>query len=352
MTNLNLNQLLKVEENANLGCKAVSARSLHKALDIGRDFTTWIKKIIGYGFQENADYTVFTQTGVNPKGGRPQVEYIITLEMAKHIAMVQRTEIGMEVRKYFLECEKQLKVVAVKSPQAFVDSLQLTEYGIEKYLPNFLTYKNVDEVLPALLERISAELDKGTIKIGVLNSAIKTSKQVRDVCPRSAQKELMTEYIEQAQAKYDKTLIASLGGTANKTRILEDKVDGLEEEKRVLKEEVANAKTMRLLDFSKRSLIKAYETNDVIQEMIDEEKDNRIVSAAEQSFKDNLKANVKIIVDNTNLSWQEAYIEVYARMGIYHHPTTFKTTVDYIWDNEREFECLEAAAAVRRKYGC
>lgn len=348
----NFNELIKVEENNNLGCKAVSARNLHEVLGIGQDFTSWMKRMLKYKFKENKDYIVFTKNSENPKGGRPQSDYIMTLDMAKHIAMVQRTDIGGEIRDYFLECEKQLKVVAVKSPQVFVDSLSLTKYSIEKFLPTFLTYKNVDEVIPALIERVSNGVDTGELKIGVLGSVIKTSKQVRDSCKLSAQKELMTEYIEQAQAKYDKTLIASLGGTANKTRILEDKVDGLEEEKRVLKEEVANAKTMRLLDFSKRSLIKAYETNDVIQEMIDEEKDNRIVSAAEQSFKDNLKANVKIIVDNTNLSWQEAYIEVYARMGIYHHPTTFKTTVDYIWDNEREFECLEAAAAVRRKYGC
>ena len=113
------------------GQKLVSGRELHSVLEIGRDFTTWIKRMIVYGFEENVDYTVFTQTGVNPKGGRPQVDYILTLDMAKHIAMVQRTEIGMRVRNYFLECEKQ--VIEVKRDSYMIeDPIKRAERWIEE----------------------------------------------------------------------------------------------------------------------------------------------------------------------------------------------------------------------------
>ena len=103
--NVNL-ELIKVTTNEQ-GQKLVSGRELHEVLEIGRDFTTWIKKMIEYGFQENIDYVLLTQTGEQRgRGGHNKTDYILTLEMAKHIAMVQRTEIGMKVRNYFIECEK------------------------------------------------------------------------------------------------------------------------------------------------------------------------------------------------------------------------------------------------------
>lgn len=99
-------ELIKVTTNEQ-GQKLVSGRELHEVLEIGRDFTTWIKKMIEYGFQENIDYVLLTQTGEQKgRGGHNKIDYILTLEMAKHIAMVQRTEIGMKVRNYFIECEK------------------------------------------------------------------------------------------------------------------------------------------------------------------------------------------------------------------------------------------------------
>lgn len=99
-------ELIKISENEQ-GQKLVSGRELHEVLEIGRDFTTWIKKMIEYGFVENIDYILLTKTGEQTsRGGHNKVDYILTLEMAKHIAMVQRTKIGMRVRNYFIECEK------------------------------------------------------------------------------------------------------------------------------------------------------------------------------------------------------------------------------------------------------
>ncbi|MBW8067553.1 MAG: phage antirepressor protein [Ferrovum sp.] len=102
----------------------VDARRLHAFLGVGRDFSNWIKgRIQEYGFVESQDY-LLAKTGENlpfvsdqdfsPKrgescGGRPAVDYFLTLDMAKELAMVERTARGREVRRYFIDCEHQLK---------------------------------------------------------------------------------------------------------------------------------------------------------------------------------------------------------------------------------------------------
>ena len=73
------NELIKIKNDN--GKQLVSARELHEFLEVGRDFTTWIKgRISKYDFIENEDFTVvesFHQNG--GKGGRPEKDYIITI---------------------------------------------------------------------------------------------------------------------------------------------------------------------------------------------------------------------------------------------------------------------------------
>lgn len=60
-----------------------------------------------YGFSQEIDYReVMDKIVQNPKGGRPSTDYEITLDMAKEIAMIQRSDKGKEVRQYFLELER------------------------------------------------------------------------------------------------------------------------------------------------------------------------------------------------------------------------------------------------------
>lgn len=93
------------------GCGfCVNARDLHKELFIGRDYSTWIKeRIKKYDFQKDVDYEVFTKSGENSDGGRPSLEYNITMEMAKELAMVTNNEQGKVARKYFITIENILK---------------------------------------------------------------------------------------------------------------------------------------------------------------------------------------------------------------------------------------------------
>ncbi len=96
--------------------QTVNARDLHAFLEVGKDFSTWIKdRIDQYDFVDGRDFcsflseTGFPQNGGKPLGGRPAKEYALTLDMAKELAMVERNEKGKQARAYFIECERRAK---------------------------------------------------------------------------------------------------------------------------------------------------------------------------------------------------------------------------------------------------
>ena len=92
--------------------QCVNARDLHSFLQVGRDFSNWMKdRIAEYGFVENNNFILIRQNGrTNGRGGdRRSVDYFLTLEMAKELAMVEKNEKGKEARRYFIECERRLK---------------------------------------------------------------------------------------------------------------------------------------------------------------------------------------------------------------------------------------------------
>lgn len=105
-------ELIKVETKVigSGSVQAVNARDLHTFLENRDNFSTWIKERIDqYGFVENQDFVSFLGNTKKPKGGRPSVEYAITIDMAKELAMVERNEKGKQARLYFIECERKAK---------------------------------------------------------------------------------------------------------------------------------------------------------------------------------------------------------------------------------------------------
>lgn len=88
----------------------VDARNLHEKLEIGAEYTTWIKRRIKkYEFTEGIDFTTFDNsvkaknTYINTK------EYMIALNMAKELCMIENNKIGREIRKYFIVMENTLR---------------------------------------------------------------------------------------------------------------------------------------------------------------------------------------------------------------------------------------------------
>lgn len=109
-----MKDLIKVTQNEN-GELLVSARNLYKGLEITDRFSRWFERMCEYGFVENEDYTgVKSSTVVNNGAIKELQDYILKIDMAKEISMIQRNEKGKQVRKYFIETEKKLKEVTTK----------------------------------------------------------------------------------------------------------------------------------------------------------------------------------------------------------------------------------------------
>ncbi|HFP4375118.1 TPA: antA/AntB antirepressor family protein [Escherichia coli] len=99
-----------------------NARDLHAFLEVGKDFSTWIRiRISEYEFTENQDFILLPKTGEQRKGrgGHNRKDYHLTLDTAKELAMVERNEKGRQIRRYFIECEKKLR--SMQPAQQFTD---------------------------------------------------------------------------------------------------------------------------------------------------------------------------------------------------------------------------------------
>lgn len=104
-----MNELIKIEMNENQEI-IVSARELHKGLEVESRYNDWFKRMLKYGFEENLDYIAITQKKVTAQGNETTyIDHVIKLDMAKEICMLQRNDKGKKFRKYFIECEKRLK---------------------------------------------------------------------------------------------------------------------------------------------------------------------------------------------------------------------------------------------------
>lgn len=100
-----MNKLINVTLNDNHE-PIVSGRQLHEALDVKTKYADWFNRMIDYGFAENQDFLLLKNEQQTGRGGHNKVDHIIKLDMAKEIAMIQRTERGKQVRQYFIQVEK------------------------------------------------------------------------------------------------------------------------------------------------------------------------------------------------------------------------------------------------------
>ena len=100
--------------------QTIDARKLHEFLEVGKDFSNWIKgRIDQYEFVENQDFVCSPKLGSKDRGGQNRKEYHLNITMAKEMAMVERNEKGKQARRYFIKCERRLKEKMKPKSQAY-----------------------------------------------------------------------------------------------------------------------------------------------------------------------------------------------------------------------------------------
>lgn len=148
-----MKDLIKITTNKD-GKQLVSAKELHEFLEIKTEFRKWFPRMCEYGFEENIDFIRVSQKCPTLGGIQEKVDYAISIDMAKEISMIQRTDKGKQARLYFIECEKKLKAIDNKA-QLLLDIYNGGEKAIE-------ASKKLHEIEAA---PIKAELKEANIQL-------------------------------------------------------------------------------------------------------------------------------------------------------------------------------------------
>ncbi|CAB0824380.1 hypothetical protein FRC0290_01785 [Corynebacterium diphtheriae] len=91
------------------GVQAVMGRDLHQFLEVKTSYKDWFPRMVAYGFEEGEDFALKIEHTPSPAGMKEKLNHVISLDMAKEISMIQRTNKGKQARQYFIECEKRAK---------------------------------------------------------------------------------------------------------------------------------------------------------------------------------------------------------------------------------------------------
>ena len=159
----------------------MNARELHRFLESGREFATWIKqRITKYEFEENVDYVSLSQNVKRDTGSSVRREYHISIDMAKELSMVENNEKGREARKYFIEMEKQ--VLSNKVPQTYAQALlEAGRLALENealHLENVNQKKEIEhkgEIITGFTDNLDV-----FAKVDIINRVVKRGGNVRE----------------------------------------------------------------------------------------------------------------------------------------------------------------------------
>lgn len=164
-----MNELIKITEKD--GKRAVNARDLHEFLESKRDFSNWIKdRIEKYELIENQDYVRSTNLSSEGRGGQNKVEYVLSIDAAKELSMVEGNERGKQARRYFIECERMAKeVVQHQIPQTYSDALLLAANQAKQLEEQ---QKQINRNAPRVLFSHAVETSNKSILIGELSKLI------------------------------------------------------------------------------------------------------------------------------------------------------------------------------------
>ena len=134
-------ELIKIDVNENQE-PVISGRALHSFLEVATPYDKWFPRMVEYGFTDGLDFSTFLSEST---GGRPATDHAIRLDMAKEIAMIQRTEKGKQARQYFIQIEKDYN-----SPEKIMArALQIAEKELSNLrLENKVQEQQIAELKP------------------------------------------------------------------------------------------------------------------------------------------------------------------------------------------------------------
>ncbi|WP_376777304.1 antA/AntB antirepressor family protein [Flavobacterium covae] len=154
-----MNQLINIT-NQN-GTSVVSARDLHQFLESKQQFADWIKnRIQEYGFVEDVDFVIASEIYEAKRGGHNRKEYAITLDMAKELSMVEKTDKNRGARRYFIAVEKKALTPQLEEQPAPLQ-IKIKEVELLHAIPQQLNYGDLAQVVRDLgvsIRRTSAIL--------------------------------------------------------------------------------------------------------------------------------------------------------------------------------------------------
>lgn len=162
-----MNELLKINYEAEQ--PTVSARDLHEALEINTRFNDWFSRMAEYGFENGVDFNLLKNEKVRLEGNREVkrdiMDYQISVDMAKQICMIQRSEKGKQYRQYFIDLEK-----AWNTPeQIFARALKMADQKIEKLKEtNAGLLEDVDRMRPKEIFADAVSTSQTSILVGDL----------------------------------------------------------------------------------------------------------------------------------------------------------------------------------------
>ena len=164
-----MNELIKIEERN--GEQLVSARDLHKFLEIGTQFTKWFDRMCEYGFIENKDYIAISQKRLTAQGNETTyTDYLMKISMAKELSMIQRNDRGKEAREYFIKCEEAWN----SEDMILARALQIQNKKILDYKEKIeVLEEKIEKQKPKVVFADAVETSKTSILIGDLAKLIK-----------------------------------------------------------------------------------------------------------------------------------------------------------------------------------
>lgn len=97
-----MNEILVIHDNVSPEYP-INGRELHEQLGVETRYNDWFKRMCEYGFSDGQDF--YSEMSKTSEGGRPAVSHMLSLSMAKEICMIQRSDVGRQIRRYLIEVE-------------------------------------------------------------------------------------------------------------------------------------------------------------------------------------------------------------------------------------------------------